>query len=95
MLGIVIDGLCMERNTRTAIDFLRAIDRGGRPCKPNAIVRNTIIDSLCKDKLVDQALALLEEMIEKGIYPSIVTYSSLIQDICNLSKWKLTSSFLR
>ncbi|XP_027177865.1 pentatricopeptide repeat-containing protein At1g80550, mitochondrial-like [Coffea eugenioides] len=43
---------------------------GGRPCKPNAIVHNTIIDRLCKDKLVDQALALLEEMIEKGIYPS-------------------------
>ncbi|XP_071913965.1 pentatricopeptide repeat-containing protein At3g48810-like [Coffea arabica] len=76
---IVIRGLCEKGNTGTAIDFLRAMEQQKRPCKPNAIIYSTIIDSLCKDKMVDEALALLQEMIEKDIPPNVLTYNCLIQ----------------
>ena len=56
-----------------AIEFLRFMEN--RDTKPNTIIYNTIIDGLCKDKMVDQALILLSEMIEKCIAPNVVTYS--------------------
>ncbi|CDP18151.1 unnamed protein product [Coffea canephora] len=59
-----------------------------RRCKPNVNVYNTIIDSFCKDKMVGEALALLQEMIEKGIPSDVVTYNCLIGGQCNLNRWK-------
>ncbi|GKB92737.1 putative tetratricopeptide-like helical domain superfamily protein [Tanacetum coccineum] len=42
---------------------------------------NMIIDGLCKDKMVDQALELFDKMIEKGI-----TYNSLIHGLRNFGR---------
>ncbi|BBH06988.1 ATP-binding protein, partial [Prunus dulcis] len=47
-------------------------------CKPDLVVYNTIIDSLCKDTLVDDAFNLFSEMMSKGIAPNVITYTSLI-----------------
>ncbi|GMP63119.1 hypothetical protein CsSME_00024939 [Camellia sinensis var. sinensis] len=57
-------------------------------CKPNIIVYTTIIDSLCKDRMVDVALKLFTEMNEKGIFSNVVTYNSLIHGLCNFGRWK-------
>ena len=55
-----------------------------RGCKPDVMTYSTIIDSLCKDEMVDDALKLFNEMIlHKGILPDVVTYSSLIRGLCN------------
>ncbi|CAI9111877.1 OLC1v1012208C3 [Oldenlandia corymbosa var. corymbosa] len=67
-IGTVIDGLSKVGNTRKAIEVLRAMENGDT--KPNTIIYNAIIDALCKDKMMDQALGLLFEMIKKGIAPS-------------------------
>ncbi|GKG16031.1 putative tetratricopeptide-like helical domain-containing protein, partial [Tanacetum coccineum] len=54
----------------------------GSCCKPLAEHHNLIIDSLCKDKMVDQALELFAKMIEKGIRADVITYSFLIHGLC-------------
>ena len=54
----------------------------------------TIIDSVCKDKLVTVALNLLSEMMSKGIKPNLVTYNSLIQGLCNFGQWKEVKNLL-
>nr|XP_027086607.1 putative pentatricopeptide repeat-containing protein At1g12700, mitochondrial [Coffea arabica] len=56
--------------------------------KPYVKVYNNIIDSFCKDKMVDEALAILQEIIEKGILPNVVTYGCLIHGPCILSRWE-------
>ena len=43
--------------------------------EPNVVFYITIIDSLCKDRLVIEALNLLSEMMGKGIQLDLVTYT--------------------
>ncbi|KAL7252603.1 hypothetical protein ACSBR1_007216 [Camellia fascicularis] len=49
---------------------------------------STVIDRLCKDRLVTEALKLFSDMIDNGISPNVITYTSLIQGVCCLGEWK-------
>ena len=42
----------------------------------DVVMYSPIIDSLCKDKLVNDAYELYPEMIAKGIFPIIIWYTS-------------------
>ncbi|GFP87998.1 pentatricopeptide repeat-containing protein at1g62670 mitochondrial [Phtheirospermum japonicum] len=86
--GIVTDGLCKAGNTAMAIELLRVMEKGRRSCKPNTHVYNMVIAGLCKDRMIDDALKLFDEMSEKGITPDVVTYNALICGFCNLSRWR-------
>ncbi|CAI9277485.1 unnamed protein product [Lactuca saligna] len=87
-------GLCKSGNNDTAIALLKLMDEKG--CKPNVVTYNTIIDSLCKDKMVDDALNLFKEMVfHKGILPDVVTYTSLIHGLCNLCRWDEVDKILK
>ena len=55
---------------------------------------NTIIDSLGKDKRMNEALDIFSYMKAKGISPTVVSYNSLIQGLCNCSQWKEASAIL-
>ena len=52
-------------------------------CKPALIIYNTIIDSLCKDRLLNDARDLFLAMKQRGIKPNVVTYTSLIRGLYN------------
>uniref|UniRef100_A0A803KN83 Pentatricopeptide repeat-containing protein n=1 Tax=Chenopodium quinoa TaxID=63459 RepID=A0A803KN83_CHEQI len=52
-------------------------------CKPNLVIYNTIIDSLCKDSLLQQAMDLFSAIKTDGIQPNVVTYTSLIRGLYN------------
>ncbi|KAA8544874.1 hypothetical protein F0562_019731 [Nyssa sinensis] len=52
-------------------------------CAPGIVEYNTIIDGLCKGRLMTVALELISEMIGKGIPPNLVSYNCLIQGTCN------------
>lgn len=64
--GTLIKGLCMKGNNSGAIQMLRKMER--EACKPNVVVYSTIIDSLCKDAQVLDALKLSSEMTSKGSF---------------------------
>ncbi|KAJ0716960.1 putative tetratricopeptide-like helical domain superfamily [Helianthus annuus] len=67
-----------------------------RGCKTDIYAYSTIIDSLCKDKMIDDAFNLFEEMVfHKGILPDVITYTSLIHDLCNLGRWGEVSKMLK
>ncbi|XP_020250769.1 putative pentatricopeptide repeat-containing protein At1g53330, partial [Asparagus officinalis] len=51
--------------------------------KPDACTYNILIRSA---KSIDCALNLFDEMLERGIEPSIVTFGTLISALCNNSK---------
>ncbi|KAB1224493.1 hypothetical protein CJ030_MR2G016382 [Morella rubra] len=60
----------------------------------NVVLYNTVIDGLCKDRLVTEALNLSSEMTSKGIHPNLVTYNSLIQGLCKSGEWKEATKLL-
>ncbi|KAL7208666.1 hypothetical protein ACSBR1_030412 [Camellia fascicularis] len=70
--------LSMGNNSR-AIALLTIMDKGS--CKHDIVVYTTIIDNLCKDRMVDDALKLFSEMKEQGIRKNVVTYTSLIHGL--------------
>ncbi|KAK4339146.1 hypothetical protein RND71_040608 [Anisodus tanguticus] len=55
---------------------------------PDIKNKSIVIDALCKDRNLDDAINLLNEMKQKGIRPNIVTYSSLIDGLCNSVQWE-------
>ena len=67
-----------------AIRLLRKMEEGDFELDLTAC--STIINSLCKDRLVTEALNILSEMMSKGIQPNLVTYNSLIQGLCNFGQ---------
>ena len=63
--GMILNALCKIGKTDMAIGLLRKIEK--RYFEPNVVFYNTIIDRLCKDRFVTEALNLLSEMQGKGI----------------------------
>lgn len=70
-----------------ALKLLRFMEKGSS-CKPCVQHYSTIIDSLCKDRMVDDALQLFNEMTQKGVPVNVLTYSSLIHGLCNFGREK-------
>ncbi|XLS58487.1 hypothetical protein HN51_008242 [Arachis hypogaea] len=65
-------------------------------CKQSVDVAgySTIVDSLCKDGLLSEALSLFSEMITKGLQPDTITYNCLIHGLCTFSRWQEAASLL-
>ncbi|CAL5420006.1 unnamed protein product [Camellia sinensis] len=45
--------------------------------------------------MVDDALKLFSKMDERGIFPNVVTYTSLIHGLCNFGWWKEATGMFR
>ncbi|XP_071732989.1 uncharacterized protein [Rutidosis leptorrhynchoides] len=85
MYSTMIKGLCKIGNNVTAIALFRLMNERGH--KADVVAYNTIIDSLCKDKMIDDAFDLFKEMVfRKGILPDVITYNCLIHGLCNLGR---------
>ncbi|KAK4402258.1 hypothetical protein Sango_0966500, partial [Sesamum angolense] len=67
-----------------AFELFRVMERGS--CMPDTYIYSTLINGLCKDKLIDPAVKLFYEMLEKGVVPDVVTYTSLLHGLCSLSR---------
>jgi len=72
--GTLINGLCKIGETESSIRLLRIIEGG--LSNSNVVMYNTIIDSLFKGKLANEAYVLYSEMVAKGIIsPVVSTYN--------------------
>ncbi|XP_019241372.1 PREDICTED: pentatricopeptide repeat-containing protein At1g62910-like [Nicotiana attenuata] len=85
---ILIRGLFAENNVKDAIHLFKKLARENI-CEPNEVMYATVMNRLSKRAILmlDAVISLLKEMIQKGIPPNIVTYSSLIDGLCKSSKW--------
>lgn len=72
--GALIKGLCGVGNYANCLSLLVTMHSGFSLCKPNVVIYTTIIDSLCKDKLLPQAVNLFMDMKSKGTPPDVSTY---------------------
>lgn len=88
-------GLCSMGyvgNTGVALKLHEEMVNGnggfGSGFKLNLVCYNIVIDSLCKDGLLDKAKGLFKEMSERGICPDVVLYSSIIDGCFRAGKWE-------
>uniref|UniRef100_M1BU75 PPR1 protein n=1 Tax=Solanum tuberosum TaxID=4113 RepID=M1BU75_SOLTU len=60
MYATVMNGLSKRGHTKKTLSMLRLMGQGST--KPNIYIYNIVIDSLCKDRNLDGAINLLNEM---------------------------------
>ncbi|XP_039172728.1 pentatricopeptide repeat-containing protein At3g22470, mitochondrial-like [Eucalyptus grandis] len=95
--AITTKGLCRAGNTRSVIELPR--DWEERRCRIKFFTYNIVIDSLCKEGFITEALrlhesqwkdasVLLEKMMKAAIKPNAVTYTSVIQGVCDSGQLK-------
>ncbi|CAN6580252.1 unnamed protein product [Malus baccata var. baccata] len=83
----MISGLCKQGKISKALETLKKMWEDGR-FEPKQDCYNPIIDSLCKESRMDEALTLFRDMISKSVVPDIISYNSLIHGLCNMSRWE-------
>ncbi|XP_074286107.1 uncharacterized protein LOC141611471 isoform X1 [Silene latifolia] len=79
-------GLCRSDDSAGTLRLLQHMESTA-PFKPNVVIYNTIIHTLCKNKLLPQALSLFKEMTTKNISPNVITYTNLIRGLFSLGHW--------
>ncbi|KAK2967935.1 hypothetical protein RJ640_010545 [Escallonia rubra] len=72
----LLKGLVLEDRVPEAVELFLKLMRK-RVCEPNEVMYGTI------DRVVDDALTLFSEMIEKCVLPNVITYNSLVHGLCN------------
>ncbi|MBA0669038.1 hypothetical protein Goklo_001892, partial [Gossypium klotzschianum] len=79
-----MNGFCMERRVDQAIKLFGEINETDfkileeKGLDPNVITYSTLIDSLCKKRLLKKGLTVFSQMLEKGIKPNVYTYNILL-----------------
>ncbi|KAK9705376.1 hypothetical protein RND81_07G052000 [Saponaria officinalis] len=84
--GLMFKGLCRNGDNAGALNLLSNMELK-TPFKPDVVIYNTLMDSLCKDRLLPQALGLFKEMKVNRVLPNVVTYNTLIRGLCSLGQW--------
>lgn len=78
----MIKGLCAVGRLEEACGLIKSMKRHG--CLPNSVVYSAVLDGIIKFGSLDRSLELLAEMEEESgnCKPNVVTYTSLIQNLC-------------
>ncbi|KAE8660955.1 hypothetical protein F3Y22_tig00116944pilonHSYRG00173 [Hibiscus syriacus] len=84
--GVIIRKLCNSGNIHFAVVLLIKMNVNGS-FEPDVICYNTIIDGFCKEKRMDKALIIFQDMLDKRIEPNVVTFSSLVNGFCSAGLW--------
>nr|XP_029154581.1 pentatricopeptide repeat-containing protein At3g48810-like [Arachis hypogaea] len=58
----------------------------GEGLEPNGFTYNMLLKALCKNRKMDSACKLLEEMSNKGCPPDAVSYTTIVSSVCKLGQ---------
>ncbi|PON88108.1 Pentatricopeptide repeat [Trema orientale] len=83
----IINGFCKVGKTGVVLKHLKKMDDDKR-IKPFVGCFNPIIDGHCKGGGMDEVLSLFQDMINLGIVPDVVTYTSLVHGLCEFGRWE-------
>ncbi|CAL8991892.1 unnamed protein product, partial [Prunus brigantina] len=76
----IINGLCKAGKTCMALKMLKEMQEH-RKSKLNPSCYNPGIGNLCKERRIEEALTLFQDMISNGVGPDIFSYTSLIKGL--------------
>ncbi|WOK97878.1 pentatricopeptide repeat-containing protein [Canna indica] len=90
-MNILLDTLCKERSVKHARDAFMEVKN---EVPPNASSFNTLIHGWCKAQKLEEARRTMEEMVEFGFHPCVVTYTSLIEAYCLEKNFRMVDKIL-
>ncbi|CAH9098306.1 unnamed protein product [Cuscuta epithymum] len=82
---------CREGRMREAIRMFEEI-KG--IISPNEVTFTIMIDGHCRSGDIDEALRLCSEMEEKGLFPVVATYNSILRKLCEEGRMKESMKLL-
>jgi pentatricopeptide repeat protein len=85
--SILMKSLCVNRESRRALELLRGMAKRGACCAPDVVSYNTVIDGFFKEGEIAKGCDLLNEMVNQGISPSLVTYSPVSMHCARQEQW--------
>lgn len=78
----LVDGLCRAGKVNIANNVVKGMRTKSADLKPNVITYTTLIRGYCMKGEIDDALAIIEEMVNGGLKPNKITYNTLIKGLC-------------
>ncbi|KAF3456640.1 hypothetical protein FNV43_RR01294 [Rhamnella rubrinervis] len=105
----LLHGLCRQSESMDdAVELFEGIVGRGDPCdqityatiiggwkiKPSVDCFNPFIDTLCKERHVDKALELFQDMVNQDVQPDVVTYTALFHGLCKSGRVEEAKKFL-
>ncbi|KAK3432757.1 hypothetical protein EUGRSUZ_D00277 [Eucalyptus grandis] len=82
----LVDGLCRAGKVNIANNVVKGMRTKSADLKPNVITYTTLIRGYCMKGEIDDALAIIEEMVNGGLKPNKITYNTLIKGLCEARK---------
>ncbi|KAG6514538.1 hypothetical protein ZIOFF_024901 [Zingiber officinale] len=90
-INALLDTLCKEKSVKHARDaFLELRDE----VQPNASSFNILIHGWSKARKIEEAIRMIEEMIEFGYTPCVITFTSLIEGYCLEKNFRMACAIL-
>ncbi|KAJ9556705.1 hypothetical protein OSB04_011319 [Centaurea solstitialis] len=77
----LIRGLCSIGRWDGVLKMLKEMEEDERT-SPNVVTFNILVDAFCKEGMVENAMSVINIMIERGRDPNLVTFNSLIDGFC-------------
>uniref|UniRef100_A0ACD5W442 Uncharacterized protein n=1 Tax=Avena sativa TaxID=4498 RepID=A0ACD5W442_AVESA len=93
--SIVLKSLCDDNRSQQALDLLQRMPKEGGACPPGVVAYTTVIHGFFKEGETGKACKLFNEMMQLGIVPDVVTYSTIIDALCKARAMDKAEFFLR
>ncbi|XP_052194487.1 pentatricopeptide repeat-containing protein At3g61520, mitochondrial [Diospyros lotus] len=78
--GALIHAHCLAGNLDKAMEIFWDMSSGLK-ITPNTVIYNMLIDSFCKNKKVEVAMSLMDDMKVKGVRPNTTTYNAMLKGL--------------
>jgi pentatricopeptide repeat protein len=63
-------------------------------CRPDIVNYDTLLDGLCKHRMIDEAQQIFYEMQKQGLSFDVVTYNTLMDEFCKKGNRTEAKSYL-
>ncbi|PKA57208.1 Pentatricopeptide repeat-containing protein [Apostasia shenzhenica] len=85
-LELLLDALCKEGYSQIATDFLTKLKSDEPTWLPSARCYNILLHGWFRRKKLRKAERLWEEMRSAGVHPTVVSYGTVIEGLCSMSR---------
>ncbi|PPR88694.1 hypothetical protein GOBAR_AA31988 [Gossypium barbadense] len=85
--NIIVDGLCRVGKVGIAHNVVKGMSKKSLDLNPNVVTYTTLVRGYCMKQDIDEALAVFQEMICRGLKPNKITYNTLIKGLSEVHKY--------
>ncbi|MBA0796415.1 hypothetical protein Gohar_007185 [Gossypium harknessii] len=83
----IVDGLCRVGKVGIAHNVVKGMSKKSLDLNPNVVTYTTLLRGYCMKQDIDEALAVFQEMICRGLKPNKITYNTLIKGLSEVHKY--------